>query len=305
MKIIWYLLGIISLFLVLPAVPATLNQVTFNDTSPSYISRSNIEVQVLKYDPYPVSPGEWFDVWIQVQNVKEEDVTNAVFELSSEYPFSSTDTLIRNYNLISGKINAYKMSHNYDASQVVLKYRVKVADNAPEGTSDLKLKINDDKNNPSAGFIIYLPITIGKTKTDFDIVMQDSTIQGTSFAISNIGDNAAIAVTLSVEPQDNVAIKGPKATILGNLAPGDFTTVTFQVSPNSDLEEMKLKIAYTDIAGVRNEVEKIVPVSIYSAPFIPKKTSAGFISMILPAVVGLILGIIFAGIYRKIRKRKS
>jgi hypothetical protein len=122
---------------------------------------ANLVVQVLKYEKYPVTAGDWFDVWIEVQNIGQNDAPHAVFELQPEYPFSSNDSLIRDYGIIKGRVNSYKVDQKYDSTDVILKYRVKAADNAPTGTSDLKLKITPDVNDPSSSSTTAsLPIEI-------------------------------------------------------------------------------------------------------------------------------------------------
>jgi hypothetical protein len=120
-------------------------------------------VSVLKYSPYPVNSGDWFDLWIKVQNIVENDALNATFELQPAYPFSSNDTLIRSYGLIFGRVNAFKVDQTYGSSQVILKYRVKVADNAPSGSSNLKFSTKTN-GNQSAGLVYDLPIEIFSTQ---------------------------------------------------------------------------------------------------------------------------------------------
>lgn len=123
----------------------------------------NLIVDVLKYSPYPVNSGDWFDLWIKVQNTGEQDAPNAVFELQPSYPFSSNDSLIRDYGLLFGKASAFKVDQTYDSSQVILKYRVQAAANAPTGSSDLKFSVKT--NGDSSSSVVYdLPIEIFSTQ---------------------------------------------------------------------------------------------------------------------------------------------
>lgn len=118
----------------------------------------SLEVSVLKYNPYPVSSGEWFDLWVKVQNIGESDANNARFELQPSYPFSSNDSLVRDYGLIYGRLNSFKVDQTYDSSQVILKYRVYVEKNAPSGSSDLKFLTSIDGGISSLTF--NLPIEV-------------------------------------------------------------------------------------------------------------------------------------------------
>ncbi len=63
----------------------------------------------LKYEPYPVNPGDWFDVWVKAENVGQSDAKNAVFTVLNEYPFeidSSTNTI--DFGIVPGTTTAYK-----------------------------------------------------------------------------------------------------------------------------------------------------------------------------------------------------
>jgi hypothetical protein len=323
-----------KLFLILAAVIVVLTALQIsavsaqsyelNYTNFNTAGSANLVVQTLKYEPYPVNAGEWFDLWVKIQNIGQSDAPNVKLSLSLDYPFSSDEPL-QIYGRISGTINAYQTSTTADASQIVTKFRVKVADNAPEGDSNLKLSINSDQSN-AASVTYSLPITVGKTKTDFDVVMQGSSAQGASFAIANIGSNDATAVTVSAVPADNIIIKGAQSSIIGNLAKGDFTTITFQVSPktlalnnssknfrpsnfsNAEPKNMTIKIDYTDIAGVRNSIEKVVPISLTSAlsTTLNSRTAASSsYTKYLYLAAGLIIGALGLRIYQRIRKKKK
>ncbi len=340
-----YILGILIISVIAQAflASAQMYEVDYNNTGGILgTTDAKLVVGVLKYDPYPVNAGDWFDLWVKVQNIGQNDATNARFELVPEYPFSSDDVLIRDYGLIYGTAGAYKVDQTADSSQVILKYRVKVAESAPSGESNLKLSITSNKNS---GFstTVNLPIEIAKTKTDFDVVMQDSTSQGMSFAISNIGKNDASAVTVSIEPSASITATGPSSSIIGNLAKGDFTTVTFQVSQNNrtrmnqtafgssggyanrnqtmpsgyrnstsnmsfgNLNEARVLISYTDVAGVRNSVEKIVPISSGSASSrtsLTNRTTTTSVPSYAYVIIGIVLGVIGFIVYSRFGKKK-
>ena len=302
------------------------------------------ELRTLQYDPFPVNPGEWFDLWIKVQNVGNEDATNTTFQLVEEYPFSlSPDTSsLRYYGIIPGVASAFKNKQAGDttiqANQVILKYRIKAADNAPEGDAIIRIKAMPG-NKQGDWFPFDLPISIANTKTDFDVVAQDSTTQGTSFAIANTGQNTATAVIVSIEPSEGMNITGTSSSILGNLAAGDYTTVSFQISsmagnrtagsrtqynpnnPNRNssqqsgnftrqpANQVTMKITYTDTAGIRNTIEKTVPMSLGQKAAGQFGAGARSQSAGLPnyayVMFGVALGFLMIFIYHKIKQRKK
>jgi len=259
--------SLLFLLLLMSSASAAINQINYSSLTSTGAAGETprFAVQVLKYDPYPVNPGDWFDVWIKAQNIGGEDAPNARFELVLGYPFSTDEPTVQEFGIVSGMgkaMNNRKAGESQpQENQVVVKYRLKVADNAPEGTSTLRLKIGtngiiDTQSN------VDLPISIGKTKTDFDIVMQDSSEQGTAFAIANTGEFSATAVTVTIKDQDGITIKGAQSSIIGNLDKGDFTTVTFQIIPGKSTKTVTVEVAYTDIAGIRNILQKTVAVDI-------------------------------------------
>src|SRR3989344_3391963 len=299
----------------------------FNSSSPSTITGPTMdEAQFvfanLRYEPYPVNAGEWFDVWIKVQNVGRGDATNATFTLIPSYPFDAPEqSLTQNLGLLPGIASEIKYRKPGEsignARQVVLKYRLKTANNAAEGVQNLNF-LASPYSTIKQQTIYSIPIEIAKTKTDFAITLQDVSDQGVSFAIANIGGNPATAVTLSLEPKEGVTVKGASSTIIGNLDTGDFTTVTFQITQSaqgrnftqernfiqsrSPINEILMTISYTDTAAIRNTLEKNVSVDLVTANqtaiFRARATASQNISIFskyatwIYGVIGLMSGII-------------
>ncbi len=309
-----FVLLLVSILLI-NIVNGTMFEEEFTDSGVSP-KEAEFQVMVMKYEPFPVNPGDFFDLWIKVENIGQEDALNARFELILDYPFSSTGNLVKEYGKISGKINAFKNDQE-EETQVVLKYRVKAADDAPEGENDIEFK-SSAEGLKRGMTITKLQIEVGKTKTSFDVVMQDSTAQGTSLAIANIGENPATAVTVRVDKQEGFVIRGPQASIIGNLDKGDFTTVTFQLTAEKNAKELVVKVEYTDIAGVRNRITKKVPVDIRSTGLFSgevtheggpegfnRSPGGGFLSILLYVIIGIIISIVIGTIRKKIKKKKE
>jgi hypothetical protein len=224
-------------------------------------SQAQFIVKELKYEPYPVNAGSTFDVWIKVQNAGQQDANNAEFELIPSYPFSSNDSLVRDYGIVSGTLSASKQklsTETAQSNQIVMKFRVHVDDNAAAGESNLQIKVMEDKKTNVA--VTYnLPIDIEKTKTNFDIRLNSISAQETSFTVINIGDKDAKAVILDVEKQDQVvSLQGEAPSSLGEINSGDTALAHLKIVPKSD--EVTLKITYTDTAGVRSSIVKTVAI---------------------------------------------
>ena len=177
-------------------------------------SSSNVvQFKQLKYEPYPVIPGEYFEIWIAVQG--KEKSSDWVFELVPEYPFS--------LNLNENPVSDYGDS---DFSSIVLKYKIKVAEDSFDGTYDLKLKY--DYNGIE--YYKIFKVDVEDSRTAFDAVIQESTSSEVSIAIANTGKYAANSVVVRIPEQEGFKATGTDGQMVGNLDAGDYTIVSFSIT---------------------------------------------------------------------------
>lgn len=118
-------------------------------------------------------------------------------------------------------------------------------------------------------------VYVGGT-TDFDIAFMERSPTGAyTFTVSNIGNNAANSVKVSVPLQANWTVTGgsSNSVVLGNLQKGDNTIADFNLKPVAMEKElpMKFEISYTSNDGIRQTMEKELP--LYSSPFTPSEES--------------------------------
>jgi len=280
---------------------AVSHEIDYAPTNLGDNSDAKFSVQTLKYEPYPVNAGDWFDLWVKVQNIGSDDATNAVFEIIPEYPFSSSDSLVREYGIVPGTASAFQNKKpgdtNIEANQVVMKFRVKVADNAPAGESQIKFQTSADSTG--SGILEYLPIEIAKEKTDFLVVLQGSDNYGTSFSVTNIGEgNANSIVVETIEDQWN--FNGDRSASIGKLLSSDTTKFNIQGVPKSN--SIDLKISYTDDSGVRREITKTLPVPNLSA----LSSNGGDPTYLkwIYGLIGIFIGVLILSSARKVHKKK-
>ena len=213
----------------------------FNETT-----TSQIQIKQLKYEPYPVSPGEYFDVWVEVTSLGGNPSEDIVFTLNPEYPFSldANEEAVRNIGRGS--------------KQAVLHYKVRVSDDAVEGTNELKLSYNVFGINYEHVF----DIQVSDVQTDFDLVIQESTGTDVSIAIANIGKNTANSLIVRIPEQANYKVSGTNGQIVGNLDSGDYTLASFaiaQVGRKTETQDLQVQLDYTDSIGKRRSIIKNVP----------------------------------------------
>lgn len=307
-----FVLPIFSILFFLSFVCAA-NSKTLNFPTDALSTRDNayFEVKTLKYEPFPVNAGEWFDVWVKAENVGKSDAKDAVFSIVDEYPFEGDGNSIIEFGAVPGTVSGYKYEQsgdtNIEANQVVMKFRVKVADNANPGENKLKIKVMDDKSS-SQSFIYELPIEIEKTKTDFDVKIQDVDSQGLSLLVSNVGDADAKTVSLSVANQAGIdLLQGNQPSALGDLKQGEFISTRQNIILHQGIGNFVVRISYVDSAGVVSFVEKNVLVEEYSRKVITSQTEKTYLKWVF-GIVGFLLGIfvvMFVVLSKKRNKSKK
>jgi hypothetical protein len=231
-------------------------------TPSAHPKNANFLVRVLKYEPFPVNPGEWFDLWVKIENTGEEDAENLIVELQPS-SFFTVQGSPQEYGRIPGTVSAYRDKPTGDTkmetNQVLLKFHVHADESAPAGTDIIKLRLSTDGGSST---LHDLPIDIAKTKTDFSVSINQITPQETSLTVSNIGELQASAVTISIKDQDDVTLLQNYAPVsLGALDSGDTSVVHMNLLPKENADTLTWLISYTDTADVRTTIEKIVSIN--------------------------------------------
>ncbi|MEA2004513.1 MAG: hypothetical protein U9O53_06200, partial [archaeon] len=102
-------------------------------SSGAYAStEASLSVSIAKYEPVPVEPGTYFDLWFKIDNVGGDTANNVTIVVEPQFPF----TVDGNPEESLGILN------RLDSAMV--KYRIRVDENAVEGTSKLDVKYSAD-----------------------------------------------------------------------------------------------------------------------------------------------------------------
>ncbi len=230
--------------------------VTEYTTLPAYASStvSNLQIKSLRYEPYPVNPGEYVKLWIKVENLGTGHTSDATFRLIPKFPFSldSEEDAVKRY----GQIGYGKQKGD---NVVVLKYKLKVDRDSIEGTNEVDLKYNTD--NSDSWFTKTFEINVANAQTDFDLVIQEVEDQTVAIAIANTGKNVAYSVIVKIPEQENFETIGTSGQMVGNLENGDYSMVSFEIrekSRTAGQKPLRVQIDYTDTIGERRTVLKEV-----------------------------------------------
>lgn len=248
---------------------------------------SAIDISVDNYYPAPVEAGEYLNVWLKVSNYDKTNVEAAVVRLKPSFPFSfdpgeEKEVIVR--NIKAGGFTIVKMKVRVDAG-------------AKEGDNSLAFQYADTIGGQWKEKSI--PITIIESQTTFDVVLQELNEEGVFIAIANIGKNSANAVTVRIPEQEHFRTQTVSASIVGNLASGDYTLVGFSILPKTDNvqvgasettpqeegqqrrqqtlseepENLMVQIDYTDPLGVRRTIIKEIPLNPSSLTLMSAGTS--------------------------------
>ena len=167
-------------------------------------------------------------------------------------------------------------------SQTV-EYKVMADVNAVPGLYKLDLNMKFDSYDIIDQEIITTAGIFVGGETDFDVTFSEGEAGKTSLSVANIGNTPAYSVTVVVPNQDNFKVIGSTASIVGNLDKGDYTIVSFNVvdlrivpTTIAQLTEeqkaakqmanidggLKVIVQYTDTSGIRQNIEKIIPIQL-------------------------------------------
>jgi hypothetical protein len=91
-------------------------------------SQKSVRVKSTRYDPFPVEPGSYFNLWVRIENFGSSDIRNFRFRLVPEYPFSldPNEDAEREFGLLEA------------GSQALFNFKVRTDINAVEGSNPLK-----------------------------------------------------------------------------------------------------------------------------------------------------------------------
>jgi len=248
----------------------------------------SLKTTFVNQDPYPADPGSYVNLVFKLENWGTEKAENAVFELLPGYPFSLDTGVSATKEL--GTINGVQTNQN----AFLIKYKVRVDKDAIDGENEIGVMCT---YNNGAVVTDKFNVTVSNPRTDFDVVVQDSTAGTTTLAIANIGANTGYSVIVRIPEQQNFRVTGTSASIIGNLNAGDYTLVSFQITSNTGIANISstganipsnrsfnrtafnrtafntsmvgmgnlaVDISYTDTLGIRRTIQKEVSLNMGS-----------------------------------------
>ncbi|MBS3143447.1 COG1361 S-layer family protein [Candidatus Woesearchaeota archaeon] len=195
----------------------------------------------LKYEPYPVTPGDYFEAWLKITNIGDEEASNAQFELVEEFPFSNYGTLPKRVDF--PELNA--------GAGVVVKFAVYVNPDAVEKTYNLKIKART--GNGTFPVIHELPIDVRTRGTLIIIssVEPESIIPGkiteVKFTFKNPTDSVIKEITIKPEFAGTpfTPVNSISERRIPSLKPLEETTLSYELIADTSYDTKPYKVPVT------------------------------------------------------------
>lgn len=266
------------LILVLLLLIAPLAQAIELNTSSTNIESNyaDLYVSILKYEPFPAGPGEYFDLWLQVENKGILNAKTVNFTIIPGYPFI----------LDPSEKSERTISEILTHSGAIVKYRVKVDEDAVEGNELLDYTYSINGKKPVEGQVeiriqtIKAILSIESVKTVPEMAGPGDEVN-VSITVKNNADSYLKYLTASMQlvyaPASAAMIELPFTPISsGNeksfyqIAPGEKLSFDFRVMVNPEAEtkpyKLPINIEYFDELGKNYTKIEIIGVIVGSTP---------------------------------------
>lgn len=232
-------------------------------------TETSLSVSVAKYEPHPVEPGSYFEIWFKIDNIGIDTARDATFILEPEFPFSidgDAETVI-------GILNRLEST--------MIKYRVNVDNNAVEGTSKLNVKYSADPKT-SAMVTESFNIDIRTADADLNIVSMKSEPEqflpgqkgSAEITVKNTADstlkNIKVTMDLSSATVPFAPLGKSTTSVIKNMVGGSEETVTFDIitipGADSGIYKIPLVITFSDNVGNNYTTSEIISLIVGGTP---------------------------------------
>lgn len=232
-----------------------------------------IKITMVSQDPDPVEPGQYVDVRFKIENEGSGPAEDVKIRLKPEYPFSlDGEGEEKDIGTLQGR--------QMDEEAVIVKYRIRVDENAVEGENEIRLEYKEGSNK----WIELEPFNIEIRTRDivlgFDEITSEPEIispgkqADISIKITNNADSAVkdikVKMDLSGDDVPFVPLKTTTEKKIYQLGSRESDTLDYRVIAEPDAEagayKIPLEISYYDETGQKVESSDIIGLRIGSVP---------------------------------------
>ena len=232
-------------------------------------SSATLDVSVLKYEPTPAEPGRYIDVWFKIDNTGTDAATDATLTLEPKFPFSTDDDPVINIGILN------------PLDSTTIKYRIRVDENAVEGTSDLDVKYSA---NPKTSISVSKSFGIEIRTSDAEISIISSKTNPSEFypgqegmvtlVIKNLADSTLRDVTVNLDLSGTTTPFAPVDTTTSSkfktMAAGETKTINYGVVATPDaasgIYKVPVIITFSDSTGASYTTNNIISLIVGGKP---------------------------------------
>ena len=241
-------------------------------------SSPTIRIGVTNYDPMPIQPGKFVDVWVSVQNIGAGDARDIELNFldSPYFELVNPDDAVRTINVLG----SYK-DH-------VLRYRFRVADDVVEGANNIRFEYTVG-NFPGVSGIVNLRVDVKSTEVPVhvssvrlspdpvepggraELVIAvtnpsvSSNLRDFSVSLQLIDQQSGSLFDLPFAPVDSTNVKSINRILPGQTTEFRFSLVAY---PDADSKVYKIPVlfSYFDDTGSRYDSSSFVSINVNSEP---------------------------------------
>ena len=232
----------------------------------------NMDATFLSQDPDPVEPGEYVDLRWRIENTGSEDLVNAYVRVDLPYPFSIDDPKESQKNI--GTLSAIQEGEKSS----IVKFRVRVDENAVEGTEEIKFYYS---SRDLAGEILdEVDINIQSRQVVFGIksiqITPENPAPGetaqVNITLQNLNDPTLqnIRVKLDLKDTEVATLGSIDEKIIKRLAGNTDLTVPFTLfigaEAASKVHQIPLKLSYSDKFGRQAGIDTYFGLKVEAPP---------------------------------------
>ncbi|MFT4305146.1 MAG: COG1361 S-layer family protein, partial [Candidatus Woesearchaeota archaeon] len=210
--------------------------------------KSKTSAEVIHIDKDTLLPGQQNEITFTINNVGNSPLRDLRFTWNNE------EKVI----LPIGSDNSRYITFIDIGESKEIKYNVITDSNTIPGLYELDLNLDyyDDFTNEEKNINSIAGIYIGG-ETNFYISLNEHSVTQTIFNIANTGINPARSVSVQIPNQQNWIISGSNSKIVGNLNPGDYTVVSFNLEnvQTDNNESNVITSSQTGSQGARRNIE--------------------------------------------------
>ncbi|CAD6491034.1 MAG: hypothetical protein ANIMEMIM_00079 [Candidatus Argoarchaeum ethanivorans] len=247
--------------------------------SGAVLAENTLKISLIKYDPYPVSPGSDFNIWVQVKNIGDNEVSGTSIEFVPEYPFSikpgesmvkypgtirEKDEIVYRYALHVDRdafvgTNTIKIGYRIDGTFTKREFDIEVGSEVVDARGTVRLEscvVNPEALIPGDTATLTLKLTNGASQYTIKMDGSDYSMNAQIQSAELSGDDGMIEVTN--EPYYNVGMIGPGDSVelpftiqVKNNTPDGTYFLGFNLEGSARLYSLNLKIPVTvDSSGI-------------------------------------------------------